>query len=202
MIKFRMYIDMDEEEKYLNKMAKKGYILRKCSYSGYYIFQKGSSQDLNYKIDYRVFKSKTDFEQYKTLFDDAGWIHVFGTQYSGGQYFLPKSDNLSSTEIFSDSESKAARYKRFFSQYLLIFIIYIPLVVAMLNRFDFDFRNMGYWTPGLWERTGFSFWFGFLFETPFVVLRLLPLALFFLFGYWAQKAYSLYKRGLKAAKGI
>jgi len=46
---------------------------------------------LNYKIDYRIFKDKKEFDNYIALFEDAGWKHVYGTKNSGNQYFLPMS---------------------------------------------------------------------------------------------------------------
>jgi len=35
---------------------------------------------LNYKIDYRIFKDKKEFDNYIALFEDAGWKHVYGTK--------------------------------------------------------------------------------------------------------------------------
>ena len=40
-------------------MAKKGHILKSYSVFGIYTFTDGLSQDLNYKIDYKLFKKKS-----------------------------------------------------------------------------------------------------------------------------------------------
>ncbi len=133
MLKFKFFVDMEQEEEYLNAMAKKGYMLKKYNSSGFYSFIKGTPQDLHYKIDYRVFNKKSDFENYKMLFQDAGWIHVFGTKYSGGQYFLPAKGS-NNHEIFSDIESRAARYTRLINQCLLwlFFLWFIPFQFYLL----------------------------------------------------------------------
>ena len=56
--------------------------------------------------------------------------------------------------------------------------------------------NLWYYTPGLWERTGVGFWFGFLFETPFIFLRSSwwLLLVMLLFGYSSIKARVLYNK--------
>ena len=112
MKKFRVFVDISEEEKYLNEMANKGYFLKKYSSLGRYHFIESKPEDLHYRVDYRVFKKKDDFDDYVSLFEDAGWMHVYGTYQSGSQYFLPNSSD-STEDIFSDIESKAGRYLRF-----------------------------------------------------------------------------------------
>lgn len=79
-------------------------------------------------------------------------------------------------------------------------------LVAVLSISGFELKNLTYLTPGLWERTGVDFWGGFLFETPFVVLRTFPYILFLpftvLFGYWTYKAHQLYKKDIKDNENI
>ncbi|MHB8063338.1 MAG: DUF2812 domain-containing protein [Ruminiclostridium sp.] len=179
-------------------MAKKGYILEKYRFLGVYTFIKAEPKDLHYKIDYRTFK-KNEFEEYKALFEDTGWVHICGTKYTGAQYFLPSSNNVDSPDIFSDAASKAARYKRIKNQYIVLLIVWLIYFFALFSSSGFKFK--GYLTPGLWERTGISFWFGLLFETPFVVLISSPYIIFLLFtilyGYLSYKAHQLYKKNLK-----
>lgn len=54
-----------------------------------------------------------------------------------------------------------------------------------------------YLTPGLWDREGSSFWFAFLFETPFALMRGLAVYFFILiillcgvYGLRAKKHYE------------
>jgi hypothetical protein len=78
---------------------------------------------------------------------------------------------------------------------------FLPLLVVfyLVDIIDFKaFINPKelYLTPGLWDKTGISFWFSFLFETPFALMRgfawsFMPLTiiLYLLFGYRSNKLY-------------
>ena len=129
-----------------------------------------------------------------TLFSDAGWQHVYGVKRSGNQYFLPKTDS-DQRDIFSDALSKANRYKRacekFFSL-LTIWIVYCGIIFTKWGS------NITYQTSGLWDLEGKDFWRAFWFETPFVILRVVPLVLFFIlliyFGYGVFVSRQLSKK--------
>ncbi len=198
---FKIFVDMDEEEQYLNEMAKNGYLLKKYNPFGFYTFSSENPQTLTYKIDFRLFKNKNEFEQYKTLFEDTGWRHIYGTTLSGSQYFLPKSKNVDKLDIFSDLESKAARYQRFIKYCICSLSFMIIYTISLLIPYNFKFSHWGYLTPGLWDKTGDTFWKAFLFETPLVILRFLPFIILLLgtltSGYWAYQARNLYKKALE-----
>lgn len=200
MRKFKIFWDFDEEEKYLNKMAAQGHILKKYSAFGVYHFKEEAPQQLNYKVDYKTFKSKGDFEDYVSLFEDAGWKHISGTRCNGSQYFLPQN-NQPDADIFSDQISAAARYKSLAQLCLVDFTVFIAYLVTVFLGAGADIRQLGFLTPGLWERTGAAFWSGFFFELPFVILRV-GFPIFFLvvacfLGYWAYKAKAAYNRKMK-----
>jgi hypothetical protein len=205
---FKIFVDVDKEEAYLRVMAQKGQQLVRYTSYGVYIFRAAESASLNYRVDYRIFTSKEQFEEYLTLFADAGWEHVCGNWQSGSQYFLPRPGRGQTEDIFSDEESRAARYKRFglFSLFsalgFCIYVVALPLIgINVFSWASVDFHDW-YLTPGLWELGGLEFWQAFLFETPFVSLRVgLPfvvwlLALFMtvLTGYWALRAWKLYRQ--------
>lgn len=163
---------------------------------GFYYFEKGLPQELNYTIDFRKFNKKVDFEDYLALFEDAGWKHISGTQNSGRQYFIPTSDQCERS-IFSTTESALARYKYLYqvcSGYMACFMLYLTVVLVSC---EFKLYNIVFLTPGLWERTGADFWRGFWFELPFVIFRIAPLIVFFItaiaFAIWAEKARKIYK---------
>lgn len=190
MRKFRIFLDFEAEEEFLCNMAKQGHILKKYSVFGFYHFEDGVAENLEYKIDYRIFKKKDEFENYITLFEDAGWKHICGTIRSGGQYFLPAKEKAGK-EIFSDSQSAASRYKILYNVCKLNVSCFFCYFLAILISVQFNFANLGFLTPGLWERTGRDFWSGFFFELPFVLLRILPPIIFAVvaicFGYWGGK---------------
>ena len=83
MKKFKLIADFEKEELFLNDMAKNGYRLEKYNSLGMYTFKRAEPQNTNYRVDYRTFNNNAQFEEYCTLFNDAGWEHVYGTRRSG-----------------------------------------------------------------------------------------------------------------------
>jgi len=203
MRKFKVFTDFKEEEAYLNEMAKKGFFLKKHSAFGFYHFSKGTPVDLHYHVDCREFKTKADFEDYKALFEDAGWKHVCGTLKSIYQYFIPM-ENSSEDDIFSTKDSAALRYlhlnKKCYAN-LTFAIVYFFIVFGI---YDFNWANMGFLTQGLWEMTGKLFWLAFFFELPFVLLRTAPVAICvgmaIAYAVWGSKAKKIYAQMMEDVK--
>ena len=199
MKKFKVFVDINEEEKYLNEMANKGYFFKKYSSFGRYHFIERNPEDVHYRVDYRVFKKKDDFDDYISLFEDSGWNHVYGTCQSGSQYFLPKSQD-STEDIFSDVESKAGRYLRFMKATILGLISFVVSLIIIFSSMNFNLSELTFLTPGLWDRQGVEFWRAFWFEVPFVLLRTIPPIILIIFtivyGVWAIQAKRLYKAAL------
>lgn len=198
MKKFKIIADFEKEEQFLNKMAQEGYYLEKYNSLGVYTFRPAIPQNLCYRIDYRTFSNKAQFEDYYTLFEDAGWKHVYGTRRSGSQYFLPIPDRVQTDDIFSDRESKAGRYRRFSKQcFASLTLMIVWFILLKPDSWSFWDIKSWYFTDGLWDMPDSLLWKAFLFETPFVILRVAPfvvlLLLAVLYGYWALKARNLYK---------
>jgi hypothetical protein len=203
MKKFKFFIDFDKEEKWLEEMAQQGYQLE--SHSIGYKFRQAQPEDAVIRIDYRKFKKQEDFIDYCTLFEDSGWKHIAGTKNSGTQYFK-KLDKDSEEDIFSDKQSKAAKFKRLSEMFVQIAICYLPLFVALIstdviNSAAFFNPKLLYLTQGLWEMSGGDFWKAFIFETPFALFRLvlwlfipIMMALYLIF---ASKAQRLFEKNSK-----
>ncbi|MEK5038337.1 DUF2812 domain-containing protein [Sporosarcina sp. FSL K6-3457] len=198
MYKFRFFINFEKEEQWLEQMASDGYHL-KSTFMGYQ-FQRGKSEAATIKIDFRKFRRKEDFIDYCTLFEDSGWKHLTGSKVSGIQHFK-RIDDTAGDDIFSDNNSKATRYKRYANMFFELAICYLPLVVVFYSADLIDPKVLInpkelYFTPGLWDSTGISFWFSFLFETPFALVRgftwlFIPLTIILclFFGYKSNKLY-------------
>ncbi|SOC25179.1 uncharacterized protein DUF2812 [Ureibacillus xyleni] len=198
MYRLKFFIDFEKEEQWLNQMAKNGYHLQSTSFG--YHFQRGKAENAIIKIDFRKFKKKEDFIDYCTLFEDSGWKHLAGTKNSGIQYFQ-KVDSSYEDDIFSDAYSKASRYKRYANTFFELAISFIPLLIVFYLTDIIDPKALInpkelYLTPGLWAKTGTSFWFSFLFETPFALMRgiawsFIPVTiiLYLFFGYKSNKLY-------------
>lgn len=195
MKQFKMYIDLHKEEEYLNQMVNKGWVFKKRSMFSRYHFEK-STQQICYKVDYRLFKNKSDFNGYVALFEDAGFQHISGVYYSGHQYFASTSQETSQ-EIFSDKESKTQRYKRLQRNCVSQLLCLILYMIGVYISVDLNLSNLFFLTPGLWEMEGVKFWTSFWFEFPFMLLRVLPVLFFaiafVLNGIWAIKAKRLYE---------
>lgn len=174
MRKLKAYLDFQKEEKWLEQMALQGWQLKK--HSIFYTFEPKPPAQANIKVDYRDFLKQQDFLDYRTLFEDSGWQHIAGTKHSGYQYFM-RIDQNSDESIFSDEISQAGRYKRAaFSLVFICAIVYFPHIILSISNGIFisdAFLNPKalYYTPGLWDMSGFDFWRAFLFETPFALAR-------------------------------
>lgn len=201
MKKFKLFfINIEKEEKWLNDMLKSGWLI--CGRKMNYEFCRTEEADSLIRIDYRTFKNREEFDEYRTLFYDSGWQHMAGSKNSGTQYFRRMRGN-SEEHIFSDTASKAGRYKRLSDMWLMLAIIYIPIIVVFLQsgavQADAVLNpKLLYYTPGLWEMSGAEFWQKFLFETPFALFRgfiwlLLPAIVIF-YIVFAVKAHRQYKR--------
>lgn len=172
--KFRIFTDFDKEEAWLTAMAKRGLLV--SSGGPFYGFTKSAPSDTIVRVDYVATMSDAAFSDYVTLFADAGWTHVAGSRKSGAQYFATQSADAD-TDIFSDAASRAERSKRAMRGFGATLI---PLaVVAFIFLRPGGFGESSLWNPstwyltdGLWDLPSNIFWPAFLFETPFVVLRI------------------------------
>jgi hypothetical protein len=65
-------------------MHKKGHAFVGKDENGYE-FKPSAAKDVNYKIDYRKFVRDSEYENYLSIFEDSGWVHVAGSKLSGNQ---------------------------------------------------------------------------------------------------------------------
>lgn len=201
---FKRFDHFEQEEEYLNYMAKEGFQFVKRSAFGIYHFKKATTNSSCYKVDYRIINKKADFLDYVSIFEDSGWKHIYGHQGSGKQYFLQVSEDATS-DIFSDDKSKAERYIRLQRNYIAWLTWMVLVIFIALASVKFNISDLFFLTPGLWERQGAEFWDAFWFEFPFMLMRVLPVVFFaigaILNGYWAKKAKKAYDNFL-ASKEI
>ena len=201
MKKYKFFTNFDEEENWLNDMARNGHRFTKKTSIGYE-FEYGNPEDATIKMDYRTFKKREDFEDYCALFEDSGWEHIAGTKSSGYQYFK-KANREGSEEIFSDADSRAGRYKRLSDMLAALAFSFIPMLAALISTDAVDPGALLdpkslYYTPGLWDLNGMQFWRAFIFETPFALLRgfvwLIIPVMILLYLYFSVKAKKQYQK--------
>ncbi|MGX9135049.1 DUF2812 domain-containing protein [Rummeliibacillus sp. JY-2-4R] len=183
MKKFKLFFNIVEEEQWLNEQLQKGYRCTNISGLGIYTFKKTSNAYI-IRLDYQDYLSADKFKEYKTIYEDFGWTHVKGSRLGSIHYWQKTAD--SQNEIFSDHQSYVQYYKRLMNYSL-------SLVVTFLMFSYIIYRDSSlYATKGLWDMEGSLFWKAFLFETPFVMIKLIPLIMLILFGISYFKAYRQY----------
>lgn len=167
MRKFKDFVNLDKEESWLNDMLDSGHLLTGVDFG--YAFAKAQIRDGKIRVDYQPRMSTGDFEDYRTLFADAGWRHIAGRASGGAQYFL--STPGATPEIFSDEQSKAERYGRSMQTRSVILLL-VAVFTAILAGGGSLFPEQLFLTPGLWEMEGARFAGAFAFELIFVIFRL------------------------------
>ena len=191
MKKFKIFLSLKKEEEWINSIQEEGYKLVSVNSAvSMYTFEKLSTKEMfipYVRLDFRE-KSmkKTNYEDYVTLFSDSGWKLIKGSRSGGAQYFQQEHPDVT-REIFSDTDSQESvkkRYVKYGYTYGTLFLLYFFL---FFNNYSWNLDDIlnfksWYFTQGLWEMKGTWFWKAFLFETPFVLLRVLPLFFFLFLG--------------------
>jgi hypothetical protein len=186
MKKFNVFINIEKEERWLNKQLQKGYRCTNISGLGFYTFEKTDKRYIM-RLDYQDYLSKKKFEDYKGIYEDFGWNYIKGYWLSGIRYWQKENDDQN--EIFSDRQSKAHYYKRIMG--------YSFWLGMMFLAYSFMYyRDSTLYHEGLWSMENALFWKALLFETPFVFLKLFPAFMVVFLGgsyYQAYRKYSILK---------
>ncbi len=183
MIRHKLFTSLQEEEHWINSIQSEGYQLVKVTpWTAAYHFEKCSRPPHPVRLDFHEHIAKGEYSNYLSLFEDCGWQPIQGSRRCGIHYFQ-QTIEASSTEIFLIPNRKSILFT-LPKLCLLLFriisdFIFIHYQVGLQNGYTLWNPKSWYLTPGLWERTGTSFWF-FLFETPFALFRSGIIPLFFL----------------------
>lgn len=198
MIKFKIFFDIEKEERWLNEMLAKGWICSNINSAGIYTFQPTEDLEQVIRIDCQQDLRKEKQATYKQLHEDFGWRIVKEKAYDGTYYWLKRKDG--NDELFSDHDSHIAKYKRLMKQasnWAILSFIFLMIFYANDSYYSlFSIKN-AYFTPGLWEKEGFSFLFAFLFETPFAIGRFIPPWLFLVTCSIYITLYYRYRKSIK-----
>ncbi|RDW16590.1 hypothetical protein CWR48_16245 [Oceanobacillus arenosus] len=132
------FSDFSKEEQWLQSMLNEGWILK--SYDSedmddcQYVFEPVKSEkqkNIIYKIDFRELNQKGEFEEYKSIFEGAGWILLSKNSWYSKHIFYTTSTNPQ-RDIFSDQESYRERERRRMSSSLIYIIIGILMFVVLI----------------------------------------------------------------------
>src|SRR5574339_576851 len=189
MKKFRIFLSLKKEEEWINSIQEEGYrLVSVSSVVPIYTFEKLASKEtfITYvRLDFREkIMGKVKYEDYVTLFSDSGWKLIKGIRFGGAQYFQQERPDVS-RGIFSDKDSQESakrRYVKYGYSYGFLFLLYF-YIFSRNTSWDqiINFKSW-YLTPNIWNLKGVSFWYAFLFETPFALFRVLPLFFFLFLG--------------------
>lgn len=194
MKKFKLFLSLAKEEEWINSIQEEGYKLVAINtFFHIYTFKRLCDKEhyIPYvRLDFREKSMRKDiYDEYLTLFSDSGWGLIKGSRFGGVQYFQQERSDVT-RDIFSDIDSKEnvrKRYTKFSCSYGFLFIFYSYIFIKNMSGWGNHLLNFKTWylTPNLWNLKGFSFLFSFLFETPFVFLRIfLPFSFLFLGVYY------------------
>lgn len=187
MKKFKMFVDIEKEEQWLNEQLQKGYCCTNISGLGIYTFEKTDKRYVM-RLDYQEYFSKEKLNDYKGIYEDFGWNYIKGAWLSGIQYWQKEDDGQN--EIFSDRQSRSNYYKRLMGYSSSLAVVFLLFSYTI-------YKDSGlYLAQGLWSMKGSLFWKAFLFETPFALLRLFPaiMVAFYTISYYkAYRKYSMLK---------
>ena len=198
---YQLFLSFEKEEAWLEAQSRQGWHLVKVSSGLKYVFEQGQPEERVYKIDFRFFDHQEEMDEYVALFEDSGWRCVSPKKSSYNYYFYTTRKEGAQTDIFSDQASRAQRSLRYAQYSMLSFIPFLLIYAGLYSNGAIKIQELGYLTPGLWQMQGMEFWRHFLFETPFVVLRvaggLLPLFIVLLFAFFSLRFYFHYRKLLR-----
>jgi hypothetical protein len=177
--KFKMFFDIEKEERWLNVQLQKGYRCTNISGLGFYTFERNDKRYVM-RLDYQDNLSKKKFKEYKGIYEDFGWNYINGSWLGGIRYWQKEDDNQN--EIFSDRQSRKYYYKRLKNYSFWLAMLFLAYSFML-------YKDSGLYHDGLWGMKGSLFWKALLFETPFVLLKLIPALFVVLFGSSFYKAY-------------
>jgi len=120
----------EKEERWLREMAKQGWHLSRAALVRF-VFDRGEPADVVYKLDYNIL-AKRDRDEYLGLFRAAGWEHV--GEVANWHYFRTPATAGADPQIFSDLESRIAKYRRLLFLLLALLPIFLVSLRNLLDR--------------------------------------------------------------------
>lgn len=172
MNKYRLFVDPEKEEMWINRIQQDGYRLVSNTLDFIYTFEETDEKYIT-RTDYQNHMSKEKYDEYLNIHEEFGWEHIRGGRFGMTQQIWSKIEDGNDT-LFSDRDSKINFYKRqmnFTGSLAFLFLIYSFIFEPVTG-------NNLFLTSGLWDMQGIEFWRAFLFELPFAIMRFLPAILF------------------------
>jgi len=124
---FRMLMawNDEKEERWLAEHERSGWHLKAVRGFGY-TFERATPADAAYRLDFYA-GPRENRQEYLSIFLDAGWEHV--GERGHWHYFRHGLVNGKAPEIFSDPESRIAKYRRVMAM-MGVFIVLLTVVIS------------------------------------------------------------------------
>lgn len=135
MIKFKLYYDKDQEEKFLNEMSNRGYAMEKF-FLGLYFFEPCNPGEYTYRVDLIAGKDIRETNLFYDLVRDAGGELV---QTWGFWAFYRKKGSF---DLYTDRESQITQYEKI--RRLFLGIGFLELVVVFMQISQYLEHGSGY----------------------------------------------------------
>lgn len=117
-VKYRIFGDFEKEEKWVNNMAAEGWHLEKFSF-GRFVFTKGEPGAYIFRNEF-IRMNSSEKEDYFDFLKDSGITII---NELGGWVYMKKAAAEGPFEIYTDTKSKIAYYKRMLSIFALLFFV-------------------------------------------------------------------------------
>ena len=138
---YRFFVDFEKEEKWVNEMGAQGWHLQKFSF-GRFTFTKGEPGTFIYRNEFISGMSSNEKKDYFEFLKDNG-ISIINEL--GGWVYMKKAAADGPFEIYTDTKSKIAYYKRMLNIFALLFIINAWMGIANISilgdKTSFEFVN-------------------------------------------------------------
>jgi len=140
MVKFKLTFDKDEEVNWLNEMSNNGYSFKRFCL-GFYTFEKCERGKYLYEVD--MLNSFNEYSKFKEFMSEHD-IEVMQRWYRW--VYVRKLNDDTGFQLYSDTESKIAHYKRILGLFRVAFIIElvclfveigIPLITKEMKMLNF-----------------------------------------------------------------
>lgn len=136
---YRFFVDFEKEEKWVNGMGAQGWHLQKFSF-GRFTFTKGEPGAFIYRNEFISGMSSNEKKDYFEFLKDSG-ISIINEL--GGWVYMKKAAADGPFELYTDTKSKIAYYKRMLNIFALLFFINAWMGISNLNS--------------LWDKTSYGF---------------------------------------------
>ncbi|KAB2862688.1 MAG: DUF2812 domain-containing protein, partial [Exiguobacterium chiriqhucha] len=114
---YRVYVDYEKEEKWLNKMAAQGWFLEQFKL-GRYEFRQGNPNEYTYRIELlEELPNSPKSDAYFELLEEMG-ITIVATSYRW--IYLKKRTEEGPFQLYSDIDSKIRHEKRIYQLYSFV----------------------------------------------------------------------------------